>query len=175
MSGYFSNKAEQAQREDEIQFLNDRLNEIENKLFVHSKEKLDPYTKSILVAHLVENQKNLDEMKFYVSQEVKGIVKHNYDGSLKPLSAFMLRWGWTFAVFLMSLLLMIAWWLFEIRSKYETVQQKSLEQEVIEKVVKYDKTENQYYIDAKDYTVENSKNGGFKGIIIKSKSNESNN
>ena len=61
----------------------------------------------------------------------------------------------------------------DIRNKYDVVQQKSLEQEVIEKAVKYDKEQNQYSIDAKDYTVENTKD--FKGIIIKSKSNESNN
>ena len=171
---YSENAAKQRSQEEQVNELDQRLNEIENLVFAHSKEKLDPYTKSILVAHLADNQINADGIKAYLGVKISEIKTHNYSG-LSPMTAFMLRWGWFIGALPMMLLLLIAWWLVDVRNKYDVVEQKSLEQEVIEKVVKYDKTENHYYIDAKDYTVENGKNGGFKGIIIKSKSNESNN
>lgn len=166
--------ANQRRQEEQVNELNQRLNEIENLVFAHSKEKLDPYTKSILVAHLADNQFNADDIKAYLGVKISQIKTHNYSG-LSPMTAFMLRWGWFIGAFPMMLLLLIAWWLVDVRNKYEVVQQKSLEQKLLEKVVKYDKAENHYYIDAKDYTVANGKKGEFKGIIIKSKANESNN
>lgn len=170
----YGEQANQRRQEEQVKELDQRLNEIENLVFAHSKEKLDPYTKSILIAHLADNQFNADDIKAYLGVKISQIKTHNYSG-LSPMTAFMLRWGWFLGALPMMLLLLIAWWLVDVRNKYDVVEQKSLEQEAIEKVVKYDKTENHYYIDAKDYTVENGKNGGFKGIIIKSKSNESNN
>lgn len=168
----YGERATQRRQEEQVKELDERLNEIENLVFAHSKEKLDPYTKSILVAHLADNQINTDDIKAYLGVKISQIKTHNYSG-LSPMTAFMLRWGWFIGALPMMLLLLTAWWLMDIRNKYDVVQQKSLEQEVIEKAVKYDKEQNQYSIDAKDYTVENTKD--FKGIIIKSKSNESNN
>lgn len=168
----YGERANQRRQEEQVQELDQRLNQIENLAFAHSKEKLDAYTKSVLVAHLADSQINTDDIKSYLGVKISQIKTHNYSG-LSPMTAFMLRWGWFIGAVPMMLLLLMAWWLVDIRNKYEVVQQKSHQQELIEKVVKYDKEQNQYSIDAKDYTVENTKN--FKGIIIKSKSNESNN
>ena len=163
----FLEKVHEARQKEQIKAINERLTEIENAVFAHSKETLDAYTKSILVAHLVENQKNVDDLKFYIINAVK---QDNPNSLSKRLVAFMLRWGW-------SILAVIAafafWWMMDIRSKYDIVQEKSGKQAIIEQVVQYDKVKDLYFIEAKDYTVENEKKGEFKGIIIKTPTNES--
>ena len=133
--------------------LDERLDEIENIVFSHSKEKIDNYSKSILLAHLVENQKNINDLKDYMS---RNIVKHNYDGSLKPFSALMLRWGWGLWVVLFFVAVV---WCYPIYSNNERELDK------LRKVVKYDAEKKQYFISKDNYTVLD-KDDDRKGIIL---------
>jgi hypothetical protein len=149
----FWEKAKQRRQEEDKQMLIDRLDEIENIVFTHSKEKIDDYSKSILLAHLVENQKNVHDLKVHMSSN---IVKHNYDGSLSPFSAFMLRWGWGIWVVLFFVAIV---WCYPIYSTNERELDK------LRKVIKYDADKKQYFISKDNYTVLD-KDDDRKGIIL---------
>lgn len=149
----YLDRAKQRGKEYDRQSVSDRLDEIENIVFTHSKEKIDDYSKSILLAHLAENQKNVNDLKDYMSNH---IVKHNYDSSLKPFTALMLRWGWGLWVVLFFVAVV---WCYPIYSSNE----KELDK--LRKVIKYDADKKQYFISKDNYTVLD-KDDDRKGVIL---------
>jgi hypothetical protein len=116
-------------------------------------EKMEENKKSVETV-LAEYSKNNEQL----IQKIKGtITTHNYVGA-SWRTAFMVRWGWGIWVIILLILSPGFVWV------YNEYLDKGMKYKALEKIIIYDPTTKQYYIDSKDYWVQNNKN--LKGIVI---------
>lgn len=116
-------------------------------------EKMEENKKSVETV-LSEYSKNNEQL----IQKIKGtITTHNYVGA-SWRTVFMARWGWGFWVLILLILSPAFVWV------YNEYLDKGMKYKALEKIIIYDPTTKQYYIDSKDYWVQNNKN--LKGIVI---------
>lgn len=119
-------------------------------------KKMEENKKSVEMV-LAEYSKTNEQL----SQKIRGtITTHNYVGA-SWRTAFMVRWGWGFWVMLLLMLLPAFVWL------YNEYLSKGMKYKALENIIQYDPTSKQFYIDSKDYRVQNDK--GLKGIVIEIK------
>jgi hypothetical protein len=116
-------------------------------------KKMEENKKSVETV-LAEYSKTNEQL----SQKIKGsITTHNYVGA-SWRTAFMVRWGWGFWVMLLLVLSPAFVWV------YNEYLVKGMKYKALENIIQYEPQSKQFYIDSKDYRVQNNK--GLKGIVI---------
>lgn len=122
-------------------------------------------TENFISKKIEENKKSVETVlaeysktNEQLSQRIKGsITTHNYTGT-HWLTAFMIRWGWGIWVMIVLMLLPI------LGLVYNEYLGKGAKYKALENIIQHDPNSKLFYIDSKDYHVQNDKN--FKGIII---------
>lgn len=92
-----------------------------------------------------------------ILEKIKGSITsnhHHYEGTT-PVAAFLLRWGWTTPLFIVTVLGML--WAFFSWHNPDRDKWKSLD-----RVVQYDEKTKGYYIDAKNFEIVVPKGKGQK-------------
>lgn len=116
-------------------------------------EKMEENKKSVEKV-LAEYSKNNEQL----IQKIKGtITTHNYVGA-KGRTVFMARWGWGIWVLILLILSPAFVWV------YNEYLVKGMKYKALENIIQYEPQSKQFYIDSKDYRVQNNK--GLKGIVI---------
>lgn len=122
-------------------------------------------TENSISKKMEENKKSVETVLAEYSktneqliQKIKGtITTHNYVGA-KGRTVFMARWGWGFWVLLLLALAPAFVWV------YNEYLVKGMKYKALENIIQYEPQSKQFYIDSKDYRVQNNK--GLKGIVI---------
>lgn len=95
-----------------------------------------------------------------LTEKIKGSITtttHNYLGA-SWRTAFMVRWGWGIWVLVLIMLAPLFWLV------YNEYLAKGAKYKALENIIQYDKKADLFYIDAKNYHVQNDKY--FKGVIL---------
>ena len=122
-------------------------------------------TEKSISLNMEENKKSVEMVLAEYSQtneqlikKIKGsITTHNYVGA-SWRTAFMVRWGWCIWVLILLVLSPAFVWV------YNEYLGKGMKYKAFENIIQYDPNSKQFYIDSKNYRVQNDK--GLKGIIM---------
>lgn len=75
--------------------IDQKLKEVENRIFIETNEKMDRYSLTIIRALIMANQEVIDSNESVSQSLLKGTNPvNNYYDNISPLTAFSLKWGW---------------------------------------------------------------------------------
>jgi hypothetical protein len=141
--------------------IDQQYSEIENAIFTKTKEKVDPYTRGIILGVLLANQPLISSNE-EIAQKIKGTIKTYDYSNLSEKAVYQLRWGWIKPAVYAALVLIPIIYSYSFYTAEERLLSKI-------GIFQKDQSDGSYYISEGDYTKHN--NQDYKYIELKKPAN----